>query len=126
MFRNVLVCSLRNLVHNRLYAAISIGGLAVAFAAAILIGVFVRDDLTTDHFVPGHADVYRLSMSMIPPGQAPLPWAEVNTELAPFLKTDFPQGRSATRLFAPAKPTLRHAQVAAVETMYWADPNLFN
>src|ERR1700761_7447442 len=107
MFRNVLASSLRNLVHNRLYAAISIGGLAVAFAAAILIGVLVRDDLTTDHFIPGHADVYRLSISMIPPGQAPLPWAEADADLAPFLKTDFPQVRSATRLFPPSPPTLR-------------------
>ncbi len=126
MLRNMMSASLGNLARNRLYATISIGGLAVAFAAAILIGVFVRDDLTTDHFIPGHADVYRLSMSMIPPGQTPLPWAEVNAELTPFLKADFPQVRSATRLFAPGPPTLRRGQVAAVETMYWADPNLFD
>src|SRR6185312_3334128 len=124
MFRNVLVCSLRNLAHNRLYAAISIGGLAVAFAAAILIGVFVRDDLATDHFIPGHADVYRLSASMIPPGQAPLPRAEAPADLAAFLKLDFPQVRSTARL-AVGHPTLRHGQVAAVETLYWADPDLF-
>jgi hypothetical protein len=34
MLRNILAASLRNLIRNRLYAAISIGGLAVAFAAA--------------------------------------------------------------------------------------------
>src|SRR6185312_5654080 len=98
MFRNVLVCSLRNLAHNRLYAAISIGGLAVAFAAAILIGVFVRDDLATDHFIPGHADVYRLSISLVAPGQAPERLAEARSDLAAFLKADFPQVRATARL----------------------------
>ena len=34
MFRNYLVTALRNLARNRLYAAISILGLAVAFTAA--------------------------------------------------------------------------------------------
>src|SRR3569833_3984236 len=68
MFRNYLVTALRNLKRNRRYAAISIAGLAVAFAAAILIGVFVRDDLTTDRFIPGHADVYRLSINLVAPG----------------------------------------------------------
>ena len=63
---------------------------------------------------------------MIPPGQTPLPWAEVNAELTPFLKADFPEVRSATRLFAPARRPCAAAQVAAVETMYWADPNLFD
>src|ERR1700761_1334292 len=124
MFRNVLVCSLRNLVHNRLYAAISIGGLAVAFAAAILIGVFVRDDLSTDRFIPGHADVWRLSIGLTAPGQAPLPLAMARSDLPAFLKADFPQVLGTARL-VPDQPTVRHGQVEAVETIYWADPSLF-
>jgi putative ABC transport system permease protein len=42
MFRNVLAATLGNLARNRLYAAISIGGLAVGMAAAILTGLYVR------------------------------------------------------------------------------------
>jgi putative ABC transport system permease protein len=124
MLRNILAASLRNLIRNRLYAAISIGGLAVAFAAAILIGVFVRDDLSADRFIPGYADVYRLSVSLKPPAQARLALAMARTDLAAFLKLDFPQVRSTARLF-PGQPTLRHGQVEAVETVYWADPAVF-
>jgi putative ABC transport system permease protein len=125
MFRNILAASLRNLVRDRLSAAISIGGLAVAFAAAILIGVFVRDDLFADRFIPGHADVYRLSVSLAPPGQAPLALATARSDLAAFLKLDFPQVRSVARL-VPGRPTLRHGQVEAVENIYWADPDLLD
>jgi putative ABC transport system permease protein len=125
MLRNILAASLRNLVRNWLYAAISIGGLAVAFAAAILIGVFVRDDLSADQFIPGYADVYRLSVSLKPPGQAPLALAMARTDLAAFLKLDFPQVRSTARL-VDGHPTLRRGQVEAVETVYWADPAVFD
>jgi putative ABC transport system permease protein len=44
MFRNYLAAALRNLARNRLYAAITIAGLAIGFAAAMLIGLFVRDE----------------------------------------------------------------------------------
>jgi putative ABC transport system permease protein len=124
MLRNILTASLRNLVRNRLYAAISIGGLAVAFAAAILIGVFVRDDLNADRFIPGYADVYRLSVSLKPPGQPPLALAQARSDLAAFLKLDFPQVLSTARL-VEGHPTLRRGQVEAVETVYWADPAVF-
>ena len=36
MFRNYLAAALRNLVRNRLYAAINILGLGIGFAAALL------------------------------------------------------------------------------------------
>ena len=42
------------------YAAITILGLAAAFAAAILIGQFVRNELTYDHWIPGYTRVYNL------------------------------------------------------------------
>ncbi len=46
MFRNYLITALRNLMRNRLYAAINIAGLAVGFAAAIFAALFVRYELT--------------------------------------------------------------------------------
>jgi putative ABC transport system permease protein len=46
MFSNYLAAALRNLARNRLYAGIDIIGLAVGFAAAILMGLFVRDEFT--------------------------------------------------------------------------------
>jgi putative ABC transport system permease protein len=68
MFRNYLMAALRNLVRNRLYTGINIGGLAVGFAAAILIGLFVRDEFSYDSFIPAHQHVYRVSSIRIVPG----------------------------------------------------------
>jgi putative ABC transport system permease protein len=124
MLRNMLMASLGNLARNRLYAAINIGGLAIALAAAILIGLFVRDDLTFDRFIPGYADVYRLSIDLTPPQGAPLPWATARSDLAAFFKADHPQVRSIARM-GRIQNMARHGQIEAVETVYWADPEVF-
>ena len=59
MFRNYLAAALRNLVRNRLYAAINIVGLAVGIAVTLLIALFVRDEFSYDKFIPGYEDVFR-------------------------------------------------------------------
>jgi putative ABC transport system permease protein len=124
MLRNMLMASLGNLARNRLYAAINIGGLAIALAAAILIGLFVRDDLTFDRFIPGYADVYRLSIDMIPPHLAPMPTAQARSDLAAFLKADFPQVRSVARM-AAATSMFKRGPVDAVDGVFWSDPEFF-
>ncbi|HEY5410881.1 MAG TPA: hypothetical protein VIJ94_09155 [Caulobacteraceae bacterium] len=74
MLRNYLVTALRNLARNRLYAGISILGLAVAFAAAILIAQFVRNELSYDHWVPGHLQhLQRPTPPDLPIHPSPLP-----------------------------------------------------
>jgi putative ABC transport system permease protein len=79
MFRNYLAAALRNLVRNRLFAAITIAGLAVGFAAALLIALYVRDELTYDHWIPGHERIYRVAGHIVMQGNVERP-----NELAPL------------------------------------------
>ena len=44
MLRNYIAAAFGNLSRNWLYAGITICGLAAGFAAAILIGLYVRDE----------------------------------------------------------------------------------
>ncbi len=48
MLKNYLKTALRNIFKNKLYAAISIFGLAIGIACFILTGLFVRDELSFD------------------------------------------------------------------------------
>src|ERR1700733_8142457 len=102
MFRNYLAAALRNLARNRLYAGINIAGLAVGFAAAILIALFVRDEFSYDRWIPGYERVYRVSMTGILPGREM--HADLgNADLAAPLKLDFPSIEAITRL-SPDNP----------------------
>src|SRR5215469_13997001 len=90
MFRNVLTTALRNLARNRLYAAISIGGLAIGMAAALLAGLFIRDELSFDSFVPGHERVLVMHEQILVPGTAPVEQTWSTAYLAGWLKLDIP------------------------------------
>ncbi len=61
MFRNYLMTAVRNLMRNWLYASISILGLAVAFAGAILIAQFVRNEFTYDRWIPDYQHIYKIT-----------------------------------------------------------------
>ena len=128
MFRNYLVTALRNLARNRLYAAISILGLAVAFAAAILIGQFVRNEFSYDHWVPGYQEVYRVSDLLLQPGQAPWVSDEATSGLAGRLRAQFGGAVAVARLQEDLNAPLRRRPgdpEAAERTFAWADPDFF-
>ena len=50
MIQNYLKIAFRNLVRNKVYSAINIGGLAVGMSVAMLIGLWVWDELSFDKY----------------------------------------------------------------------------
>ena len=127
MFRNYLAAAVRNLARNKLYAGVTILGLAVGFAAALLIGLYVRDELTFDRFVPGHGQVYLVTETLGIPGSKPIETHSTPMMLARPLKQFFPEVEASTRLSGSYfPPTVRRGEiVASEERIYWADPNFF-
>jgi putative ABC transport system permease protein len=124
MLRNYLATALRNLVRNRLYAAMNIVGLAVGFAAALLIALFVRDELSFDRWIPGHEEIYRLRTTFHY-GQG----AEGRTDWQPvmgadWLKESFPDIGTLARVY-PEERGVRRAEVEALDTVVWTDPDFF-
>ncbi|GAB2586739.1 ABC transporter permease [Spirosoma areae] len=62
MFRNYLKIALRNLAKNKVYSAINILGLAVGMAVAMLIGLWIYDELSFNKF---HRNYDRLAQLYI-------------------------------------------------------------
>ena len=50
MIKNYLKIALRNLAKNKVYSFINIGGLAVGMAVAMLIGLWVYDELSFNKY----------------------------------------------------------------------------
>ena len=61
MLRNYLKIAFRNLVRNKVYSAINIGGLAVGMAVVTLIGLWIYDELSFDTY---HQQYDRLAKVM--------------------------------------------------------------
>jgi len=127
MFRNYLAAALRNLVRNRLYAGVTIFGLAVAFASAILIGLYLRHELTYDRFIPGHERVFLIRQSFATRGKPPVSMDYSSSLVGPDLKLAVPEIEATARLVAFGfPPTIRRGDVAVSERAFgWADPDFF-
>jgi putative ABC transport system permease protein len=127
MLRNYLVTALRNLMRNRLYAGITILGLAVAFTAAILIGQFVRNELTYDHWIPGYERVYKIDNTLVQPGQPPSTADIGPPALAGQIRAALPGAETIVRL-EQAFPSIkaRPGDAGANDNVFaWADPDIF-
>src|SRR5215813_13704459 len=95
MLSNYLLAAFRNLSRNRFYAAINIIGLSVAFAAAGLIALYIRDELTYEHWIPGYENIYRLSAGST---RGNFDTGATPSDVAGWLKLDFPQAGPVTRI----------------------------
>jgi len=123
MFCNYVVTALRNLARNKLYAAITVLSLAIGMAAALLTFVYVRDELTFDHFVPGYRSVFVVRSNAVFPG---LGAVHLNTtpQLAGWIKQAAPQVHLAARTWA-MPVAVRRNRVEVSDQLLWADPDFF-
>ncbi|TWI95057.1 AraC-like DNA-binding protein [Mucilaginibacter frigoritolerans] len=64
MFRNYLKMAWRNTLHNKVYSALNIAGLAAGMAVALLIGLWVVNQYSYDRFLPGYQQLYQVEMNL--------------------------------------------------------------
>ncbi len=124
MFRNYLIIAIRNIARHKLYSFINIAGLALGLACAIFIILFVRDELSYDQWVPSSENLYRLELTILPPGRPPLPFAVIPYPMPPALMNAMPEISSTTRLQQEGM-TLTIGDRQFVEQVDVVDPQFF-
>jgi putative ABC transport system permease protein len=60
MFKNYLIIALRNLSRNKIYTAINAIGLSIGLACAMLIILYVKDEVSYDRFHANGDNIYRI------------------------------------------------------------------
>ncbi len=126
MIKNYLKIALRNLLRNKLYSFLNIGGLALGMAASILILLWVTNEVSYNKFnkrldriflVPQTQHYQTIGDFTVQP--TPMP-------LAQRLKDDYPQVEWATR-YEPwlGKRVLSHNDVNFDEQINFADSSFF-
>jgi putative ABC transport system permease protein len=124
MLKNYISAALGNLRRNWIYASITIAGLAVSFAAAILIGLYLRDEYSYEAFLPGAQDVYRFATILDLPGEKPNVLDAAPAAAGAALKLDFPEAALVSRVnVSPA--TIKKGDAVVPEMTLWADPGFF-
>jgi len=127
MFRNYLAAAVRNLYRNKLYTAITIAGLAIAFAAAILSGLFVRNELSFDHFIGDADHTYLMAAGMSVPNRPRAIYGVSPPDIAQGIKQDSPEIDQIARIDEDWLEVQRGAiHSNGTEHYVYADPNIFS
>jgi hypothetical protein len=59
-----MLVALRNVRRNKLHAAINVIGLSLGFCVALLISLYIKDELSYDRWIPDYQDIYRVSATV--------------------------------------------------------------
>jgi putative ABC transport system permease protein len=112
---------LRNIRKHRAYSVINITGLAAGLACAILIFLWVQDELSYDRF---HENAGRIGLVLLKPDYDD--WLSISGPgpLGPSLKRDYPEIIEATRSFDAPAP-LRFGDRIFNGRVYGVDPSFF-
>ena len=90
--------ALRALLRHKLYSFINVAGMSVALACAILILLFVREQLSYDAWVPHTANLFRLEETLHMLARPPLPLAKSPFVLVTQMKAQIPQVEAITHV----------------------------
>lgn len=127
MFRNYLKVSIRNLLRNKGYTLINLFGLTVGLMAAILMLLFILDELSFDRFHKDADLLYRVSIT----GKIQGP--EINAAascapIGPTLVQEHADVTDYTRLFPfGGDPVVRAGDKSFVEENFlYVDSSFFN
>ena len=88
MFKNYFRVAFRNLTRNRFTTAINIGGLAIGMAVAILIGLWIYDELSFNKVHPNHTRIAAVLQNQDISGSRQTWWGQA-MQLAPVLRKDY-------------------------------------
>jgi len=98
MFRNYLKTAFRSILRNKLTSFINVTGLALAMASAILIFLFINDELIYDQYNSKSDRTFRITRDFISnDGSVNLRMGNVVAPIGPLLKNDFGEIETVAR-----------------------------
>src|ERR1700744_4474487 len=107
MLKNYIKIAWRNLFRNKVSSLINISGLAIGMACVLLIGMYIKDELSYDRFFKDADRIYRVNLDgkmgndQFLAGHTPPPAGQA-------LVNNFPEIETYTRIFMPGDRIIRY------------------
>ena len=127
MWKNNLKTAWRNLIKNKVSAAINIFGLSIGLACCILMVMFVQHELSFDKFHKNAANIYRVT-SIAEGAAGKINLAVTPAAWAPLIQKDYPEVKQVVRVLKDGKTLLGQTgkQHSFAKNLLLADSNFFN
>jgi len=126
MLRNFITIAIRNILKDRVYAAINIAGLALGLASSVFLFIYVVNELTYDRYHSKHERIYRIVFN------AKLNDELINTvytssALGATMQAEFPEIEHFVRFFALGNRAIfHHHQITYEDKFCYTDSTLFD
>ena len=101
MLRNYFKIAWRNLLRNKTFTLLNLGGLTISLAACLIIFFWVSEELNYDKSANNADRVFRVGLTLQVANQPDKQFAVTSPLLAPVLVKDFPEIEKVVRM-APA------------------------
>ncbi len=126
MLRNYLATTLRHFRKNYRYATLNVLGLALGFAACLLIAVYVHYETSYESFHTQADRIYRTTYRFQPEGEFGVHWARVPVDYVNELPNDLPEVETLVRFQNHEQKYLRIGnEKFRPEHAYVTDPEVF-
>lgn len=123
MLQNYFKTAFRTLAKNRSYSIINISGLAVSLAAAILILLWVWDELSYDRMHSKGDRIYTITASLDPDGEDT--YFVSPSAITVFAKNEVPAVEAASRINADATSVVEYQGKRFQENIHHVDADFF-
>jgi putative ABC transport system permease protein len=122
MFRNYIKVAFRHIKRRKVYSFINILGLTIGMACFILIGLWVKDELSFDRFHQKKDRIFRV-LNRMQDGSAHF---QITYALGPALKAEYPEVEEACRVWMWYGSHVRYQdKIYAELNIYLSDPTFF-
>ena len=126
MLKNYLKIAWRNLLRHKAFSIINIGGLSIGIAVCLVISLYVHYELSYDGWNVNRDRIARITDIIYTPEADNIVMAPSPALLAPTLKRDYPEVKTAVR-FAPGKAIIKaNGQLFNEDYVYQTDANVFD
>src|SRR5262245_38821043 len=105
MFKNHALIALRRIAREKIYVLINVVSLSLGIASFLLLGMYLRSELTYDQPYQNHERRDRIIPGFISPEQGTRSFAFSPAGLAPMLTQDYPALGTYARLI-PQTPSV--------------------
>lgn len=126
MIQNYLKIALRNLFRNKVYSFINIAGLSIGLAAAMLIILYTKDEVSYDRFHANSPNIYRVTTEWInPDGSVKQADGTTGYLQGPKFKDGVPEIQSYLRLSSDFRNIRQGTEIKGY-SMIGTDANFFS
>ena len=126
MFSTNFKLAWRNLLKNRVYSLINIGGLALGLAVCWLIAVYIRNEQQYDQFHLRKDRLVRLTMEYSTDGGTVSEVAVTGTKPGPHFQRMFPEIESYCRTYLSSRVVRNGSEMFEEKGFFYADSSFFS